>query len=57
MGAVGVPANAGLFVTNAVVANCVVAVPVAAVGAIGVPVNCGLLVTNAVVAYCVVAVP
>ena len=50
VGAVGIPANAGLLVTNSVVASCVVAVPTAAVGAVGVPEKAGLLVTNAVVA-------
>ena len=51
----GTPANAGLFVTNAVVASCVVAVPVGAVGATGTPVNTGLNFspcTNSVVASC-----
>ena len=41
VGAVGVPANCTLFVTNAVVANCVLAVPEGAVGAGGTPVNAG----------------
>ena len=57
VGAVGIPANWGLFVTNAVVAICVFAVPAAAVGAVGTPVNCGLVLTKAVVAICVLAVP
>ena len=43
VGAVGVPASAGLLVTKAVVASWVVAVPAAAVGAVGMPVNIGLI--------------
>ena len=53
MGASGTPCSSTEDVTNAVVASCVVLVPLGAVGAVGMPLNAGdtlLFCTNAVVA-------
>ena len=56
VGAVGTPVNAGLLVTKAVVASCVVLVPAAAVGAVGMPVNAGLILADSILAWVASAV-